>query len=220
LVEYERIVLLDADMTVQQNMDELMDLDLPDGHIAAAHACACNPHKFAHYPKDWIPANCAYASMVAPHCLAHPPENTPSSPRPYRLLNSGLVVLRPSTATFERLKEFLHTSPEIASFKFPDQDLLAAFFLGRWKPLPYIYNALKTSRTVHPRMWRDEDVKCVHYVLKKPWEQGGKAVENNYHEIHMWWWAQWDLLGKEMNRDDGPLADKQGWAYISRSVFG
>ncbi len=40
-------------MIVMKNMDELMEIELPKGWVAAAHACACNPRKFAHYPKDW-----------------------------------------------------------------------------------------------------------------------------------------------------------------------
>lgn len=40
-------------MVVMRNMDELFDLFLPHGWIAAAHACACNPMKFPHYPVDW-----------------------------------------------------------------------------------------------------------------------------------------------------------------------
>jgi alpha-N-acetylglucosamine transferase len=61
LVQYERIVLLDADMLVIQNMDELMELTLDDGGeegkgsraFAASYACLCNPLKKAHYPVDW-----------------------------------------------------------------------------------------------------------------------------------------------------------------------
>lgn len=55
LEEYERVVLLDADMLPLQNMDELMmDIALPDEHhIAASHACTCNPQKIKTYPADW-----------------------------------------------------------------------------------------------------------------------------------------------------------------------
>lgn len=61
LVEYERVVLLDSDMLVRQNMDELMDLELDAPELggrgnrvfAASHACVCNPLKKPHYPKDW-----------------------------------------------------------------------------------------------------------------------------------------------------------------------
>lgn len=45
--------MLDSDQVVLHNLDELMTMDLPDGHIAAAHACTCNPRKVPHYSKDW-----------------------------------------------------------------------------------------------------------------------------------------------------------------------
>jgi hypothetical protein len=41
-------------MIVMRNMDELFEIDIPEGWIAASHACACNPMKFAHYPVDWL----------------------------------------------------------------------------------------------------------------------------------------------------------------------
>jgi alpha-N-acetylglucosamine transferase len=61
LVEYERVVQLDSDMLVLQNMDELMELELDaaelngngDRVFAASHACVCNPLKKPHYPVDW-----------------------------------------------------------------------------------------------------------------------------------------------------------------------
>lgn len=49
----QRVVLLDADMLVKRNMDELMELELPEHSIAAVHVCACNPFKLPHYPDDW-----------------------------------------------------------------------------------------------------------------------------------------------------------------------
>jgi len=61
LLEYERVVQLDSDMVVLQNMDELMDLELDSPALngcenrvfAASHACVCNPLKKPHYPNDW-----------------------------------------------------------------------------------------------------------------------------------------------------------------------
>jgi hypothetical protein len=40
-------------MVVKQNIDDLMEMKLPPGGIAAAHVCACNPRKIPHYPADW-----------------------------------------------------------------------------------------------------------------------------------------------------------------------
>ncbi|KAG8859357.1 hypothetical protein FRB96_004572 [Tulasnella sp. 330] len=220
LIEYERVVLMDADMIVRKNIDDLMDLDLPDGHIAAAHVCACNPLKLKHYPSDWKPENCAHTPMVAPKCLTHPSQITPGSPRPYGQLNSGLVVLSPSQELFKAIEEYLHTSPDVRTFKFPDQDLLSAFFRGQWKPLPYIYNGLKTLRNVHRNMWRDDDVRCIHYIIDKPWGRGGKATSNPFAGTYAMWWAQWEALEKDMNVEKGPAADKEGWKYVSKYVHG
>ena len=61
LVEYDRVVQLDADMLVLKNMDELMDLELDSPDLkgegkrvfAASHACVCNPLNKSHYPENW-----------------------------------------------------------------------------------------------------------------------------------------------------------------------
>lgn len=68
LEEYERVVLLDADMLPLQNMDELMmDIALPDEHhIAACHACTCNPQKIKTYPADWYVLIYAAREMIGP----------------------------------------------------------------------------------------------------------------------------------------------------------
>src|SRR5579863_5107855 len=77
--------MMDSDMIVQRNMDELMDIDLPPDWIAAAHVCACNPRKSAHYPEDWwvlpfvstFTLQCTNASQDPRELRIH----TPSSPR-------------------------------------------------------------------------------------------------------------------------------------------
>jgi len=61
LTEYDRVVQLDSDMLIMQNMDELMEMELDGPELegkgkkvfAAGHACVCNPLKKPHYPKDW-----------------------------------------------------------------------------------------------------------------------------------------------------------------------
>jgi lipopolysaccharide biosynthesis glycosyltransferase len=109
------------------------------------------------------------------------------------LLNSGTVVLNPSEEAMSGLAHFLSTSPLVSSFSFPDQDLLATFYKGRWKPLPWCYNALKTLRKVHKPLWRDEEVRCLHYILAiKPWQT--KVVDEWEKEMHRWWWDGYYLL--------------------------
>ncbi|KAJ3558036.1 hypothetical protein NM688_g1145 [Phlebia brevispora] len=213
LAEYDRIVLLDSDMIVMRNMDELMDLDLPSDWIAAAHACTCNPRRLPHYPKDWIPQNCAHSSVKHPEALTQPFEITPSSPRTHRLLNSGSIVLTPSHDLAQDIRKFLQESPLVPTFQFPDQDLLAAYFYGRWKVLPWCYNALKTLREIHKPLWRDEEIRCLHYILHdKPWSTP-RGTAGDYEEVHQWWWDRFDRLAEDMQS-----THTDGWEVIRAHV--
>ncbi|EJD03848.1 nucleotide-diphospho-sugar transferase [Fomitiporia mediterranea MF3/22] len=198
LVDYERVVLLDSDMIVRKSMDELIEMPLNDGWIAAVHVCACNPRRIDYYPADWIPENCAFSS------IPYPPEIKEGCPRPYTLLNSGTVVLTPSTQTFREIEHHLATSPSVEKYRFPDQDLLAEFFYGKWKPLPYTFNALKTLRVIHEKLWRDEDIRCVHYILgDKPWKKRPNREEGKqgpHYEVNSWWWDAYFRLQREIER--------------------
>ena len=162
-----------------------------------------------------IPANCAYSSPKQP-C-----EITESSPRPYGLLNSGMVVLTPNLDEFARLKAFIDESPLTSTFLFADQDVLSELFKGRWRPLPYIYNALKTLRVVHASLWRDDDVKCIHYILAdKPWKARPKldGTGSEYEELHKWWWDALELLKEEMTGAGSSEEERKAWAYVENTV--
>jgi len=101
--------------------------------------------------------------------------------------NGGLQVVNPSLATYNLILEQLSNEAS-GDYDFADQSLLGDLFNGRWVTLPYTYNALKTLRNkgVHDVIWRDENVKNIHYILSpKPWEEeDGKST----WETHQWWW--------------------------------
>ncbi|ERF75494.1 hypothetical protein EPUS_08308 [Endocarpon pusillum Z07020] len=193
LTEYDRVVQMDSDMMVLKNMDELMDIELDEAEqngdgqrvFAASHACACNPLKKAHYPKHWVPENCAFTSQhdkpEAAQEQGAPPTAGIGSP------NGGLVVVIPGQGTYDKISCTLRDGDKTANYDFADQALLGDVFHGRWVGLPYVYNALKTLRWkgVHDQIWRDDRVKNVHYILSpKPWdEKSGEASE----ETHEWW---------------------------------
>ncbi|KAL4809652.1 glycosyl transferase family protein [Aspergillus unguis] len=194
LVEYDRVVQLDSDMVVLQNMDELMDLELDPPAVggsgtrvfAAAHACVCNPLHRSHYPKDWVPANCAYTTQHAA------PNDAQKIGAPAAtglgIPNGGLQVVNPSQDIYDKIIAQLAT-PATSSYEFADQSLLADMFHGRWVALPYDYNALNTIRWkgVHDAIWRDEEIKNIHYILSpKPFEE--TADQRRQDPSHEWWY--------------------------------
>ncbi|KAK3178696.1 hypothetical protein OEA41_000833 [Lepraria neglecta] len=191
LEEYDRVVQLDSDMLVMRNMDELMDIELDpadsDGSgnrvFAASHACVCNPLKKPHYPNNWVPENCAFTSQHGNPETAQK-EGAPASGG-LGMPNGGLQVVNPSKALYNLILERMTTDTAVESYEFADQSLLGDLFYGRWVAVPYTYNALKTLRAIHAPIWRDNEVKNIHYILSpKPWdEKPGEESE----ETHKWW---------------------------------
>ncbi|KAL4969089.1 glycosyltransferase family 8 protein [Aspergillus stella-maris] len=201
LTEFERVVQLDCDMLVVKNMDELMDLELDGPEMAgsgsrvfgAAHACVCNPQGKRHYPKNWqvmIPANCAYTTQHT-QSAATASTTAASANAGLGIPNGGLLVINPSQAIYDKILSQLSSSAT-ADYAFADQSLLGDMFGNRWVSLPYTYNALKTMRLsdVHAQIWRDENVKNVHYILSpKPWEEGMDRDEGrDWDPLSNWWW--------------------------------
>jgi len=126
------------------------------------------------------------------------------------------VVLNPSKELSEAIVHFLLTNDDIPAFTFPDQDLLTAFFKGKWKAIPWYYNALKTLRFIHPSEWLDEEVRCLHYILPdKPWQSRvtPPGSQDDLDVINQWWWWQFDRLGEEMM-----TTDSEGWRLVSSNV--
>ncbi|KAJ5095197.1 hypothetical protein N7532_007488 [Penicillium argentinense] len=198
LVKYDRVVQLDSDMVVLQNMDELMDITLDaaemkgtgDRVFAASHACVCNPLHKPHYPKNWVPANCAYTTQHDSPDIAQ--TAGPPATAGLGIPNGGLQVVNPSQAIYDKIIEQLSSSAT-SQYDFADQSLLGDVFHGRWVALPYVYNALKTLRWkgIHDAIWRDESVKNVHYILSpKPWDEwtDGQRQDGQSHDpSHAWW---------------------------------
>jgi len=182
LTDYQRVVFLDADMLVLQNMDELFTLDFGDNTIAACHACRCNPRKLKSYPADWNPEHCHYTWQERG-------EQPPASLDLY--LNGGFLVLEPDHAVLQMFEEKLAAINDLKKYPFAEQDFLNEVFSERWLPLPYIYNALKTLMFQHPKIWHQQEVKNIHYILEKPWKidiEQSRQENDRYYPLDKLWW--------------------------------
>jgi len=127
-----------------------------------------------------------------------------------------MVVLHPSKELSEAIIHFLLTTDKIAEFSFPDQDLLTAYFQGKWKALPWYYNALRTLRVIHKPEWSDDEVRCVHYILaQKPWSARVpiRETEGEFDVVNRWWWEQFEKVGEQIR-----ASDPEGWELVSANV--
>ena len=216
LISYDACVFLDADITIYKNMDDIFDTVLPgDDWIAASHACVCNLDHDSWAPENWKPENCAYTPLRHPAACerASPIPTGSAPPHTYALLNGGVFLYHPSESLWKAMHHHFLTSPELSTFQFPDQDFLASFFCGRWRPLPWKYNALKTMRQWHTNIWRDEEVKGLHYIVDKPWDKRVASDGIAGHlgrdgATHTWWWNIWHEWSSQSGSDLVHIVDE------------
>jgi lipopolysaccharide biosynthesis glycosyltransferase len=213
----QRVVLLDSDQIIRHNIDDMMTVELPEGGIASTHACTCNPRKLAHYDKSWVPENCGFTA--ADKKTGEPvPIVEGKVPNNHHLLNSGTVILEPSQAQYDKLIETMNTHPDVPNMLFFDQDLLAIVYRNRWKPLPYTYNALKPMRSCHADLWRDEDVKILHYILNKPWKSRSYDANDIVESQHSLWWDEWKEVEQEWIGPDASEEKKKLYESVVKDT--
>ena len=180
LVEHEKVVVLDADMLVVANMDELFEVDLVGDALAACHACRCNPARIASYPASWTPAGCFYT-----YCRGVDHVEQPDVVDSY--LNGGLLVLRPDADVLASMLGELGALEDLGRYPFAEQDYLNERYSGRWRPLPWVYNALKTLPAQHPEVWEGAAAKNVHFIIDKPWERRPDPASPCSSLERAWW---------------------------------
>ncbi|EXJ62404.1 hypothetical protein A1O7_02839 [Cladophialophora yegresii CBS 114405] len=190
---YSRAVFLDADMAIFHNPDEIFECSLPGRDwLGATHACVCNLDYDSWAPAEWNKGNCAFTPLNHPDEVAA--EITPESRPTYRLLNGGMFLFYPTEQMWNRMLDSFNTTDRLKTYQFPDQDFLADFYRDKWYPLSWKYNALKTMRYWHPRMWSDDKVVVLHYIVDKPWERqvnedGVAGHLGRDGSTHEWWWS-------------------------------
>lgn len=224
---YKKCVFLDADMAVFQTPDELFDVKLPDKTwIAANHACVCNLDFDSFAPADWNKGNCAYTPLNGPH---DPPTRVTPDARPtYHLLNSGMFVYEPHKELWDAMMYEFETSDKVKSYGFPDQDFMKDFFHNRWQSLSWKFNALKTMRSWHPRMYRDEDVVVLHYIVDKPWDRRiaddkiAGHLGRDGHTHQQWWniYEHWETTRKNSKDKEAETVVKYIREQVPRAPTG
>ncbi|KAF8039745.1 hypothetical protein BT93_B2074 [Corymbia citriodora subsp. variegata] len=173
-VEYSKMIYLDGDIQVFDNIDHLFDLE--DGYFYAVMDCFCEK-TWSHTPQYAV----GYCQQCPDKVQWREEE---MGPRPSLYFNAGMFVYEPSLATYSDLLNGLKVTPPTP---FAEQDFLNMYFRNVYKPIPNVYNLVLAMLWRHPENVDLEKVKVVHYCAagSKPWRYTGKEENMQREDIKM-----------------------------------
>ncbi|GLT31802.1 hypothetical protein SLA2020_065110 [Shorea laevis] len=171
--EYSKMVYLDGDIQVFENIDHLFDM--PNGKFYAVMDCFCEK-TWSHTPQYRI----GYCQQC-PDKVQWPAE---LGPKPPLYFNAGMFVFEPSLSVYDEILRKLKITPPTP---FAEQDFLNMFFREIYKPIPPIYNLVLAMLWRHPENIELEKVKVVHYCAagSKPWRFTGIEQNMDREDIKM-----------------------------------
>lgn len=194
-VEYSKVIYLDGDIQVFDNIDHLFDL--PGGYFYAVMDCFCE--------KTWsysLQYKIGYCQQCPDRVQWREEE---LGPKPPLYFNAGMLVFEPSLPTYDDLLSNLKTTPTTS---FAEQDYLNTFFKDIYKPIPNVYNLVLAMLWRHPENVELEKVKVVHYCAagSKPWRYTGEEVNMDREDIKMLVDKWWEIYNDETLDYKGPVA--------------
>ncbi|CAN6845296.1 unnamed protein product [Brassica oleracea] len=185
-VEYSKMIYLDGDIQVFENIDHLFDL--PDGYFYAVMDCFCEK-TWSHTPQYKI----GYCQQC-PEKVQWPKAELGEPPALY--FNAGMFVFEPGLDTYEDLLRTLKITPPTP---FAEQDFLNMYFKKIYKPIPLVYNLVLAMLWRHPENVELDKVKVVHYCAagSKPWRYTGKEANMGREDIEMLVNKWWDIYNDD-----------------------
>ncbi|OAY43936.1 galactinol synthase 2 [Manihot esculenta] len=184
LVEYSKMIYLDSDIQLFDNIDHLFDLQ--GGYLYAVMDCFCELWRFSPLHKIGYCQHC-------PDRVQWPAE---MGPKPPLYFNAGMFVFEPSLSTYNDL---LKTVEVTTPTRFAEQDFLNMFFKDFYRPLPPIYNLILSLLWRHPENIELDKAKVVHYCAagSKPWRYTGEGENMDREDIKMMVKKWWDIYNDE-----------------------
>ncbi|KAL6515896.1 glycogenin [Orobanche gracilis] len=199
-VEYSKMIYLDGDIQVFDNIDHLFDLE--DGHFYAVMDCFCEK-TWSHTPQ--------YKFGYCQQCPDRVKwQQDIMGCRPSLYFNAGMFVFEPSLSTYENLLNTLRTTPPTP---FAEQDFLNMYLKDIYKPIPNVYNLVLAMLWRRPENVELDEVKVVHYCAagSKPWRYTGKEENMQRQDIKMLVDKWWDIYNDEsLNYKKLPVGQNEG----------
>ena len=174
LVEYEAVVMMDADTLVIRDPTPIFTHVYPSMKTSGALIAADTNTRTAH-------------KNMFGQCFDD--QST---------FNAGVFVLIPNATLFESLKEGIHILPHI--YEWAEQSLLNVYFKDSVYAMPFAYNANLAAILCEPDLWGREysQLTILHYTVIKPW--GYTMNPSTLPENRPIWWragylyALWDMM--------------------------
>ncbi|XP_028779444.1 galactinol synthase 2 [Neltuma alba] len=210
-VEYSKMIYLDGDIQVFDNIDHLFDL--PNDYFYAVMDCFCE--------KTWSQSP-QYQIGYCQQCPDKVAWPASMGPKPPLYFNAGMFVFEPNLSTYtDLLKTLQVTLPTI----FAEQDFLNMYFRDKYRPISNQYNLVLAMLWRHPENVQLDDVKVVHYCAagSKPWRFTGKEANMDREDIKMLVKKWWDIYEDEtldyentvnVERIKGALTEAGGIHYV------
>ncbi|KAM7474345.1 hypothetical protein LguiB_021588 [Lonicera macranthoides] len=172
-VEYSKMIYLDGDIQVFENIDHLFDL--PGGYFYAVMDCFCEK-TWSHSPQYKI----GYCQQC-PNKVQWDPE---LGPKPPLYFNAGMFLYEPNLSTYHDLLTTLQVTPPTS---FAEQDFLNMYFRDIYRPISSSYNLVLAMLWRHPENVDLNKVKVIHYCAagSKPWRYTGEEENMQREDIKM-----------------------------------
>lgn len=159
LTNYHKIILLDSDMIITNNIDHLFKLDSP---------AACLKKYYVPFGKK-IPD-----SMIC------------SGNKLIGSINAGLMLLKPDLNELNFIKKDINQDKQINKYKYPEQDYLSLRYCHKWISITFNYNfQFGLTNRVKKTHYKADDLYVIHYSSSyKPWNDLIPGREMTKDEIN------------------------------------
>lgn len=158
LIEYHKILLMDLDMIVVNNIDHLFQLSTP---------AACLKRDFVPYGKriksDKI---CKNGKLVGS-------------------INAGLVLLKPDKNEWSDIKKDIFSNKKLLKYKYPEQDYISLRYCHQWTSITFNYNfQFGLTNRVKKYRYKYDNIYVIHYSSSfKPWYRLISTYQPSLDEI-------------------------------------
>ena len=197
LADYDKIVLLDADVLPIWGYDDLFSLATPAG-IIMEHKNECYQSVANQCSKNAKTQICSITSAttrwswhslyepICPHGTAIPKEitNRARNDTSNMGVNSGLWVLTPSLQEYEAVISSLQTTEVAAlvkSFPWPEMQLATLLWSGRWTNIDIRYCSIGG----YPKV---DALYGIHFAGLKPWQIRNRSAQHyaKFPDFTLW----------------------------------